>query len=61
MRSKEEILQHSLEFQSKTPQWDCTASLHEQLQIEVLIDIRDLFENLICVLASIEKIAYRAG
>lgn len=60
MRSKDVILQHSLEFQPKTPQWDCTPSLHEHLTIEVLIDIRDLISSLTTILGSVEKIAYRA-
>ena len=45
MRTKEEILNESLKLKSKTPDWDTTASLHERLTIEVLIDIRDILHQ----------------
>lgn len=61
MRSKEEILDHTLTFQSTTPQPHFIASLHDQLTIEVLIDIRDLLSSLTTIMGSVEKIAYRAG
>ncbi|GAI73384.1 unnamed protein product [marine sediment metagenome] len=61
MRTKEQILNDSLKVQAKEPQWDCTASRHEQLTIEVLLDIRDQFLALTTILGSVEKIAYRAG
>lgn len=61
MRTKGEILMDSLKVQEKEPQWDCTASRHEQLTIEVLIDIRDQLSSLRIILGSAEEIAYRAG
>lgn len=42
MRSKDEILKDSTKAMGNTPAWDNTASLHERLTIEVLIDIRDI-------------------
>lgn len=61
MRTKEQILKESLDWKSKTPDWDVTASLHERLTIEVLVDIRDQLSALTTILGSVEKIAYRAG
>lgn len=61
MRTKDQILNDISDFQEKFPVWEGGQSLHDQLTVEVLIDIRDLFDHLICVLASIEKIAYREG
>ncbi|GAI03342.1 unnamed protein product [marine sediment metagenome] len=60
IRSKEQILNDSLKAQANEPQWDCTASRHEQLTIEVLIDIRDELTALTCILRNAEKIAYSA-
>jgi len=42
MRTKDEILSESLSKTNKVPAWDATASLHERLTIEVLLDIRDI-------------------
>lgn len=42
MRTKDEILKESKDRSGGLPQYDITASLHERLQIEVLIDIRDI-------------------
>lgn len=61
MRSKQQILSDSLDTKVKTPQWDVTASIHERLTIEVLVDIRDQLTALITILGSIEKITYRSG
>lgn len=61
MRTKEQILNDSLKVQAKEPQWDCTASRHEQLTIEVLIDIRDQLSSLRIILGRSEEILYRAG
>ena len=44
MRTKEEILKDSNDHLRKAPNWDGTASLHERLTIEVLIDIRDILQ-----------------
>jgi len=44
MRTKNEILNESFSQTSKVPTWDATASLHERLTIEVLIDIRDILQ-----------------
>ncbi len=46
MRTKEQILNDSQAKCSEVPQWDTIASLHEQLTIEVLIDIRDILDDL---------------
>lgn len=59
MRTKEEILNDSLNQQSKLPQWDGTASLHERLTIEVLIDIRDQLNSLYDILSSVQNISFR--
>lgn len=61
MRSKDQILSDSLDCKPKTPDWDVTASIHERLTIEVMIDIRDQLTALIVILGSVEKIAYRSG
>ena len=60
MRTKHEILGDSLASKPKTPHWDTTASLHERLTIEVLIDIRDKLDMLVIILTSVEKIVYRS-
>jgi len=48
MRTKKEILKDATDVISKVPAWDTTASLHERLTIEVLIDIRDGIELRAC-------------
>lgn len=58
MRTKQEILQHSLEFQSNISEWYKTTALHEQLQIEVLIDIRDQLVALTTIMGSVGKVTY---
>lgn len=45
MRAKGEIISDIKEHAHKAPDWDTTASLHERIQIEVLIDIRDILEG----------------
>ena len=42
MRKKEQILKDSKRVMNKGTGWDDTASTHERLTIEVLIDIRDI-------------------
>lgn len=59
MRTKEQILKDSLEARTDEPQWDCTASRHEHLTIEVLIDIRDQLNSLYAILCSVENISFR--
>ena len=46
MRIKDEILKEMLINKEKAPKWDSTASLHERLTLEVLIDIRDTLVKL---------------
>ena len=41
MRTKDEIIKESKNQAGNVPSFDATASLHERLTIEVLIDIRD--------------------
>lgn len=41
MRTKGEILSESPRPRGDKPGWDSTASIHERLTIEVLIDTRD--------------------
>lgn len=41
MRQKQDILEELHRNKAKAPAWDTTASLHERITIEVLIDIRD--------------------
>lgn len=45
MRTKSQILKNSEEIKSITPQLETRAYVHEQLTLEVLIDIRDIFEE----------------
>lgn len=61
MRARQEILAEALDNKAKTPDWDTTASLHERLTLEVLVDIRDQLSALTTILGSVERIAYRAG
>lgn len=58
MRTKGEILIDSLDAQKQEPVWDKTMSKHEQLTIEVWIDIRDQLTDLITILSSVEKIGH---
>jgi len=55
MRDKGEILSESLAKTHKVPDWDSTASLHERLIIEVLIDIRDILKHLFYWLPNSEE------
>ena len=59
MRTKKEILDDSLNTLLETPQRDRIASVHEQLTIEVLIDIRDQLNSLYSILCSVENISFR--
>ncbi len=59
MRIKKEILDDSLNTLLETPQRDRIASVHEQLTIEVLIDIRDQLNSLYSILCSVENISFR--
>ena len=45
MRDKQAILNDSLKLESEIPKWDSSASMHERLTIEVLIDIRDILQT----------------
>ncbi len=44
MRVKDAIINDLKKHANKSPDWDTTASLHERIQIEVLIDIRDIID-----------------
>lgn len=46
MRTKDEILDHTIKPGPGSQKWDTTASTHERLTIEVLIDIRDQLTEL---------------
>jgi len=46
MRAKQLILEEIHRKANKTTDWDTTASLHERITIEVLIDIRDILGRL---------------
>lgn len=59
MRTKKQILDESIKTQARAPHWDCAAVLHEQLTIEVLIDIRDQLNSLYSILCSVENISFR--
>jgi len=59
MRTKEQILDQAVRAKPAPGSWDCVASLHERLTIEVLIDIRDELNETNNILASIQKIEYR--
>ncbi len=61
MRDKGEILSDSLKFQAKYPVWGGTTTLHEQLTIEVLIDIRDQLNSLYSILCTVQDISFRPG
>ncbi|GAH73701.1 unnamed protein product [marine sediment metagenome] len=57
MRTKDQILNDISEFQAKYPVWGGIQSLHDQLTIELLIDIRDILCHLYQALTSVEKMA----
>lgn len=58
MRTKNEILDDSLEAQRKEPTWDTAMSKHEQLTIEVWLDIRDELTTMKTFLGAVLKKIY---
>jgi len=55
MRSKEQILNDTVKVERGPIPWDSTASIHERLTIEVLIDIRDELSATIGVFRSLRE------
>ncbi|MBA7495812.1 hypothetical protein ES702_06403 [subsurface metagenome] len=45
MRSKDEILNDTVKVERGPIPWDSTASIHERLTIEILVDIRDMLHK----------------
>jgi len=45
MRTKAQILDDAVRAKPAPGSWDCVASLHERLTIEVLIDLRDVIQQ----------------
>lgn len=45
MRTKQEIIADLKKHANKAPDWDTTASLHERITIELLVDIRDVLQT----------------